>query len=257
MGLSIAMKKCDINCDLGEDTSVHALAIDAKIMHFISRCNIACGGHAGDLNSMQVSLQNAQQAGIKVGAHPGYADKHHFGRKSLWPGISLYQLLESIEQQISTLCQVAGQCSMTLDHIKLHGALYNDAERDIVLANAIVERVQQAHPSLAILGLANGAMQRACATAKHTFLREGFMDRAYLSTGQLVSRHLPGAIHCEEEEVVTQLLQLVEGGPLRCYDDAELVIQVDSICLHGDHPNALGVAQRIFTELKRRAIAIR
>jgi len=250
------MNVCDINCDLGEGEDAASLGQDARLMAFISRCNIACGGHAGTDETMEVSLINAKKAGIKVGAHPSYPDKAHFGRRSLWPDIQINELLHSLTFQVSRLTELAAEQDIRLSHIKLHGALYNDAEQHFLLADAIVECFRQHFPTLRVLGLADGAMRQVCEQKHVPFLKEGFMDRAYLSNGHLVPRALSGAVHKDPAIIVQQALQLAQGLPLQSYDGLALHLEVDSICLHGDHPTALNTAQAVAKAFREHSINI-
>ena len=251
------MNICDINCDLGEGGDEASLVQDARLMAFISRCNIACGGHAGTDETMQTSLINAKKAGIKVGAHPSYPDKANFGRRSLWPDIQVQDLLHSLRGQITRLTELAAEQHMRLSHIKLHGALYNDAEKHVFLAEAIVECFCRHFPTLEVLGLADGAMRQVCQQRSVSFLKEGFMDRAYLSNGQLVPRAVSGAVYEHSNTIVHQALQLARGLPVQSYDGVALHLQVDSICLHGDQPNALMTAQAVSEAFREHNINVK
>jgi len=237
------MHTIDINCDLGEGETAEDCARDARIMPFISRCNIACGGHAGNTTTMALSLQNARKFGVAAGAHPGYPDREHFGRRSL--ALPREQLLTSVREQIATLQKHAAQAQVTLTHVKLHGALYNDAEADDGLADDLVRLIAEEFPDLRILALANAAMERAAKKYRQPVLREGFMDRRYLNDHQLSPRTMEGAVIHEFEQCLAQVMALTAGTPFPSIEDRTLQFSVDSICLHGDNPRAESIAREL------------
>ncbi|QKX15989.1 5-oxoprolinase subunit PxpA [Microbulbifer sp. YPW1] len=248
------MHTIDINCDLGEGATAQDCARDARIMPFISRCNIACGGHAGNATTMALSLQNARAAGIAVGAHPGYPDRENFGRVSL--ELPRQALLASLCEQVQTLQKLAAEEGVTLAHIKLHGALYNDAEANDGLADDLVQLIAQEFPDLKILALANAAMEKAAQKYRHPVLREGFMDRRYQNDHQLAPRAVAGAVIREFDQCLTQVLALTRGEAFASIGDELLKFSVDSICLHGDNPQAEVIARKLHTELSRAGIRI-
>lgn len=246
-------RRIDINCDLGEGTTTADCANDALLMQFISRCNIACGGHAGNDATMALSIRNALEHNLAIGAHPGYPDPENFGRVSL-PSTTPAQrstLLDSIATQIDTLAGIAAECGAALEHIKLHGALYNDAERDQQLADTLVTMLHREFPRLTLLGLANAAMENAARDLHHPFLREGFMDRRYLNDHQLSPRTMPGAVIEELDHCLDQVMALAKGTPFHSIQGAPLQFSVHSICLHGDTPGAARIARNISQALQR------
>lgn len=243
------MKAIDINCDLGEGEELQHCARDARIMAYISRCNIACGGHAGNAETMRLSLINARTHQIAAGAHPGYPDRKNFGRISLT--MPRQALLASVREQIQALQSLALEEQVTLTHIKLHGALYNDAEADDALAEDLVQMFAQAFPTLCILALANAAVERAARRHGYPVLREGFMDRRYLNDHQLSPRSMPGAVIEDFDHCLTQVLALTAGTPFPSIDNKPLQFSVDSICLHGDNPQAESIARKLQQALQR------
>ena len=241
--------KIDINCDLGEGSCAEDCARDALLMPYISRCNIACGGHAGDALTMQLSLDNARQHGLAVGAHPGYADRQHFGRRSL--PVAVTALCASVLEQIQQLAALAKQRDIKLTHIKLHGALYNDAERDAQLADALCTVFARHYPELSLLGLPRGQMSHSAARHQLRFLSEGFIDRAYMRDGSLAPRQLEGAVHQHLAPCLEQALKLVHQQPIATLDHHWLTLQVDTLCLHGDNPLALALATQLSAQLSQ------
>ncbi|WP_444997536.1 5-oxoprolinase subunit PxpA [Aliikangiella sp. IMCC44359] len=244
----------DINCDLGEGSTIAHCQGDAAIMPYISRCNIACGGHAGNVHTMKQSLINAQKYQLFCGAHPSYPDQINFGRKSLT--IHFEKLADSIRQQIDTLVEIAEKQTIGLSHIKLHGALYNDAEKDIDLAEKLVTLLSQYYPSMSLLGLANGQLQQIAQQQNINFLREGFMDRAYQTNGQLVPRTQSNAVHTDSETIIKQALNIAQNKPIKSIQGTDLKIAVDTICLHGDGKNASQIASDLLKQLKEHRISI-
>lgn len=245
----------DINCDLGEGSSIAHCQEDAAIMPYISRCNIACGGHAGNKQTMKLSLINAQKNQLFCGAHPSYPDQINFGRKSLT--IRFEKLADSIRQQIDTLIEIAEKQTISLSHIKLHGALYNDAEKDITLAEKLTTLLNQYYPSMCLLGLANGQLQRIAQEQNISFLREGFMDRAYQVNGQLVTRTTPNAVYTDPTQIIEQALKIAQNKPIKSIQGTDLLLTVDTICLHGDGHNASQVAHDLLKQLKAHRISIK
>ncbi|MET1254012.1 5-oxoprolinase subunit PxpA [Aliikangiella maris] len=237
----------DINCDLGEGEDIEDCAQDALLMPYISRCNIACGGHAGNSLTMHQSLLNAKQHQLLVGAHPSYADRENFGRLSLECDWS--QLSEMIIEQVEQLIFIAAKTETKLSHIKLHGALYHDIEKNPSLAEQYVLMVKQHFPNLEILGLANGEVSNACNRHEVPFISEGFIDRAYTNQGQLVPRAQPGAVYDEPQNAITQAISFAKKQPIHSIDNQPCHIHVDSLCLHSDTPNALQFAKALHAAL--------
>lgn len=245
----MAGKRIDINCDLGEGSTAEDCARDARIMPFISRCNIACGGHAGNATTIALSLQNAHRFNLAIGAHPGYPDPENFGRKTL--RMETEDLLASVSEQVELLHAEAHRQAIELTHVKLHGALYNDAEADRQLADALVRMINTRFPKLRILGLANAAMEASAIALGHPFLREGFMDRGYLNDHQLAARTLPGAVIDAFDQCLQQVISLCCGTPFSSIHGDPLQFTVDSICLHGDNPNAEIIARDLSRALSQ------
>ena len=239
----------DINCDLGEGQTRADCEQDALLMPYLSRCNIACGAHAGNEETMLQTLINAKQHGILCGAHPGYADPNNFGRVSL--ALKTDDIIESVLAQIQHLEQIAAQVGQNLVHIKLHGALYNDAEKSPELAVTLCGCLAKQFPYLSIIGLAGGAMQVAAKKQGLPFLREGFIDRAYLANGQLAPRTLSGSVYKNTEQCIAQVLAIVQQQAMTTLDGSTLLVEVDTLCLHGDSPIAYDLSTALPTEMAR------
>lgn len=237
------IKTIDINCDLGESIQPNDWARDAELMPYISSCNIACGGHAGNENSIRVSIQNAKSHRLAVGAHPSYPDKENFGRQSMT--LSEKALRSTLKEQINKVQNGCRQQSIELHHIKPHGALYNDAATDLALAKIIAEEIATVSSSIKYMGLAESAMLDAAKAVGVDFIHEGFMDRNYQENKTLVPRTEPHALHANLEDSLEQALSFAQNRAITLPDGEKLSITVDSICLHGDNPNALQIAQKL------------
>lgn len=237
------MQTIDLNCDLGEYQSAEQAALEAAIMPYISSCNVACGGHTGNSETMEATVKQALKNKLSIGAHPSYPDPQNFGRKSMQ--ISMDDLLVSTIAQIDALEEVTKRLSAKVSYIKPHGALYNDLAQDVRLAKAFVKRIKATFPHLVLLGLPNSEVSKVCEKLEYTFAAEGFADRAYTNEGFLVSRTLAGAVFHEETKAANQALCLAQKKPFLDFSGSQLKLDVQSICVHGDSQNALKMVQSI------------
>jgi len=244
---SPGMRCIDLNCDLGEGAGR-----DAELMPLITSANIACGAHAGDGATMRATVALAKAQGVAVGAHPGYADREHFGRieRSLAPA----EVHRLVLGQVRALQRIAAEAGVRLAHVKAHGALYNQAARDEALAAAIAGAVRAADPRLVLFGPAGSALLRAGQAAGLTVAREVFADRTYQADGSLTPRARPDALIADEEAAVAQALRLVREGGVRATDGTDVILGADTICLHGDGAHAVAFARRIGAALRAAGI---
>lgn len=234
-------ERIDLNADLGEDPE--ALDRDRTLMTLISSCNIACGGHAGDEQSMRAMLRAAAEAGVSAGAHPSYPDRAGFGRVSLT--MDADGLAASLIGQVGALDALAREEGVPLTHIKPHGALYNDLAAQPALADAVAQRLTQAFPALALVGLAHGAFADAVAKQGQRFIAEGFIDRRYTADRRLTPRTLAGAVIADESERIDQALRLASGRPVTASDGSSVRIEAQSLCIHSDSPGAIDSARTV------------
>jgi len=241
------MKYIDINCDLGEGKSLIDCEQDAKLMPYISSCNIACGGHAGDESIIKQSLLNAKLNGLKIGAHPGYEDKANFGRVSL--DISVEEVVTSIQKQLDLFFRVSSELSLSIHHIKFHGALYNDLEKQPQLGSKLAELIKHNYLSLKVYGLANGIFEKQCVALGIEFIAEGFMDRTYLSSGHLTPRSKKNAVLTNQAKIIAQAVSLASNSEIITSDGEFITPKVKTICLHGDNPKAITIAKALHAEL--------
>lgn len=230
------MAVVDLNADLGEGDSC-----DAELLTIVSSCNIACGGHAGDEESMRATVALAISNNVAIGAHPSYPDRDGFGRRSAYSTGD--ELRDSIIAQISALNSIALDQGAILNHVKPHGALYNDAVNDRELSDLVADCIAAAAPGAAFVGLPDSEMQHAASGFSLKFVAEGFIDRAYKDDGQLVPRSEPGAVHKSLDLVLPQAVSLVG--------------KVDTLCIHGDTPGAAEAAATVRNELEKQGVEIR
>lgn len=228
-------RSIDFNCDLGE-----GCANDADVMPFISSANIACGAHAGDIASMRATLRLCAAHGVSAGAHPGYADREHFGRRAL--ALSREQIRSLLHEQLERIAEIALEEGVALVHVKPHGALYNQAAADAALADAIAEAVRSFDPELILVGLADSRLIAAGLAHGLRVAHEAFTDRRYQSDGSLAARSQPGAVIESADAAIAQALAIVRGESIACIDGTALRVHADTLCLHGDGSDAAGFA---------------
>ena len=245
------MRCIDLNCDLGEGA-----AHDAELMPWITSANIACGGHAGDAATMRATVALARQHGVAVGAHPGFADREHFGRREL--PLSPFDVAILVGAQIQALQDVALGLGATVRHVKLHGALYNRASRDRALAEAIVRTVRMTAKEPMLFALAGSELERVARGHDDVrVLSEAFADRTYRADGSLTPRSQPGALIQDEDAMVAQVLRMVREGRVRATDGADVPLAVETVCVHGDGPHAVAFVRRLARELRQAGIDLR
>lgn len=251
----MAMKKVDLNCDMGESFGRYKLGLDQGVIRYISSANVACGMHAGDPEVMAATVALAKEAGVSVGAHPGFADLQGFGRRNMnlssaeAYGLVLYQL-----GALAGFCRAAG---CRLRHVKPHGALYNMAVKDRGLAAAICMAVRDFDPELRLLAPAGSQLQAAAEAMGLGFAGEVFADRAYMPDGSLVPRSQPGAVIEDEELAVSRVVRMVCEGKVQAADGRDIAVKADSVCVHGDGAKALAFVQRIREALEAEGVAIK
>ncbi|WP_017669825.1 5-oxoprolinase subunit PxpA [Blastomonas sp. AAP53] len=243
----------DLNADLGEEPDEQRR--DIALMQHISSCNIACGGHAGDEQSMAVMLRAARDAGVAAGAHPSYPDRAGFGRTSL--AIPLPDLIESLVAQVRALQAIARAESIPLTHIKPHGALYNDLADRPELALSVTGALHTAFPQLAQVGLAHGAGDAAAQAVGARFIPEGFVDRGYTPARRLIPRNAPGALITGDDARAAQAIAIATGQPLRAQDGSLIHVMAQTLCIHSDSPGSEQTALRIAGEMAIIGITIR
>ncbi len=244
------MARIDLNADLGEGDPY-----DEGLLRIVSSCNIACGGHAGDAETMAATARIAIANGVAVGAHPAYPDPEGFGRTSgFLAGDALYA---SLSDQVTMIADIAAHLGAKLAHIKAHGALYNDAVADAGLAAVIARVTAEAPGSPGLVGMANTELQHAAERHGLVFIAEAFVDRAYEPDGTLVPRSEPGAVHSELSVVTTQAVSLAKEGRVTARNGDVIDAPADTLCIHGDTQGADEVARAVRDVLESRGVEIR
>ncbi len=241
------MRRIDLNADTGEADKPDWQATEAAVMQYISSANIACGGHAGDAQSMARTVNLAKKHGVNIGAHPAYPDRENFGRKSLRLGeeISRRDLQSALLEQITTLCEIAANQGQAVRYVKAHGALYNDAVFDHEKAMLIAETVAALDSSLWLMGAPNSHLTKAADHHGLTFIAEGFVDRRYTDDGHLQSRKEAGAVLAQQKDREDQAIALLANEAIQTAQGNQLRLFVDTLCLHSDSAGADETARRI------------
>ena len=237
------MRQLDLNADVGEGQP----GVDAAVIPLMSSVNITCGLHAGDPSTMAATVRLALAHGVAIGAHPGYADRESLGRRP--EQHSANEIRDLLLYQLGALHAIVRAEGTRLEHVKPHGALYNQAERDPELARAIIAAIRRFNPQLRLVGRASSAMQRAAATVGQPFVAEAFVDRRYQADGSLQFRSEPGAVLVDAGEVVAQVRSLITEGEVRASDGSRVKVAFETLCLHGDTPGAPQLAVQIREQL--------
>ena len=245
----------DLNADLGEGTGPEALAADALLLEHVSSANIACGFHAGDFRTMDATVAACVQAGVAIGAHPGYPDREGFGRTAM--AFEPAEVESMVRYQIGALAAFCTAHGVELRHVKAHGALYNQAAVDPLLAAAIARAVARFSPSLLLFGLAtSGPMAAAAAGAGLRFIPEAFADRRYLADGTLQPRSEPGSVLVDPADAAAQAVRIARDGVVIAADGAAVSLRAKTICIHGDTPGAAAIARAALKGLGAAGVAV-
>lgn len=246
--------KIDLNCDLGESFGNYKIGMDEEVIKFISSANIACGFHASDPLVMEKTVALAKENGVKVGAHPGFPDLAGFGRRNM--NVSPKELKAMVVYQIGALNAFCKACGIKMNHVKPHGAMYNMAAKDERLAFAIAEAVAHVDDSLVLVGLSGSELLKAAKIVGVKCASEVFADRAYEDDGSLVPRRQIGAVISNEEKASDRAVQMIKFGKVKSITGKEIPISADTICIHGDTPQALHLARIMRAKFAREMIEI-
>lgn len=248
------MYKVDLNADLGESFGAYTIGMDSEVLRYITSANVACGFHAGDPVVMQKTVAMAAKNGTAVGAHPGYPDLMGFGRRNM--NITPDEACAYIKYQVGALSAFAKAAGMKLQHVKPHGAFYNQAAVNDKLAEAICRGVYEVDPELILLGLAGSAHIRAAKAVGLRTASEVFADRGYMEDGTLVPRSQPGAMIHDRAEAIARTVRMVKEGTVETVTGKVIPIQADSICVHGDNPDAIGFVKEIREKLEAEGVTV-
>jgi len=248
------MPSIDLNCDLGEAKTEASLAVETRVMPFLTSVNVACGFHAGTADTMRKTIRSARTHGLAIGAHPGFLDREGFGRRAMHLTPSEVETL--VAYQVGALSGLAALEGARLTHVKPHGALYNLAAQDSALADAIVRAVAAVDRRLVLVALAGSVCVTSARALGLTVAEEAFADRAYSQSGTLMPRDLPGAVISDAHEALDRAIRLVQEGTLPAFDGSTIRVHADTICLHGDTPNAEVLARTLREGLERAGVVI-
>jgi len=234
----------DINCDMGEIPEAVTDGGQEALMPYITSANIACGGHAGSEAMMSATVQQALRAQVRIGAHPGYPDRANFGRLPL--PMPYEQVADFVYQQVFTLAAIAARHGATVHHVKPHGALYNSAVSDTALSEAIAEGVSRWGKNVILVGLAGSPMLQVFRNAGFTVAAEAFADRRYEPDGSLRNRKHPDSLITDPTQAAQQALHIVNDGFVTAVDGTKVPISAQTLCIHGDTPNALAIVKAVY-----------
>ncbi len=250
------MPAIDINCDMGESTSLWPYHIDndVALLPYLSSINIACGAHAGDIRTMHALAIAASGKKVSIGAHPGFEDKENFGRTNM--NLSFGAIYDLIINQLNKLGSVLKTIGIQLHHVKPHGALYNMAAKDEAIANVICMAIKEYNAALILYGLSGSKLISCANTAGLKTCSEVFADRTYQEDGSLTPRSEPNAMIKDDEQSLQQVLQMA-NGTVTCTTGKIIKVLADTICIHSDGKHALAFAQKIHQALKQENIEIR
>lgn len=244
------MNVLDLNADLGE-----GMPGDAALFEIVSSASIACGGHAGDDVTMRETLRAAHARGVAVGAHPGFADREHFGRRRLL--LPPEELDTQVRGQVRRLVDIADEEGVPVRYLKLHGALANMAAEEPAVAALCFASVTGLVPDLAILAIDNSAQVEVAETLGYPVVLEAYADRAYLPNGLLVPRAEPGAVLHDAQAIAERAVRLAKSGELVAIDGSIIATRATSLCIHGDTVEAVAIARAVRQALEAEGIAVR
>jgi len=233
----------DLNSDIGESFGAYTIGLDDEVLKYVSSANIACGWHAGDPIVMRKTIDSAKKMGVSIGAHIGFPDLLGFGRRNMV--LSPNEAKQYTIYQLGALEGFARIAGIEMQHVKPHGAFYNMAAKDIKLASAIIEGIYEFNKKLIILGLAGSQLINAAKEKGIRYANEVFADRAYNPDGTLVSRSLPGSMIHDKEIAISRVIRMVIDGKVMAINGQDINIKADSICVHGDNPEAVEFVKSI------------
>ncbi|TFB15075.1 LamB/YcsF family protein [Filobacillus milosensis] len=246
--------KIDLNADLGESFGAYQIGSDEELLKVVSSANIACGFHAGDFQTIPHTIQTAKEMGVAIGAHPGFPDIQGFGRRRM--DFSHKEIYNLVMYQLGAFKAFAQSNKTDIQHVKPHGALYNLANKDQEVAEAIAKAVYDFDPTLILFGLCNSFLVEAGQEIGLNTVQEAFADRTYTDEGLLMPRTEPNAMKHETDDIIKQVLMIVNDNIVISNTGKTVEMEADTICLHGDTPSALEHAKEIKAALDQQGIQI-
>jgi len=249
------MAAIDLNSDLGESYGAWRMGDDKAMLAVVSSANVACGFHAGDPAGIYRTVKAAAENGVVIGAHVSYPDRVGFGRRDL--DATPEELIADVIYQIGALKGVAAAAGTTVRYVKPHGALYNRIAYDARQGQAVIHGIKAVDPSLVLMGLANAPILDLARRAGLAVVAEAFADRAYTPKGELVSRREAGSVLHDAKVIADRMVGLARSGTLEAIDGSTIRVEAQSICVHGDSPGAVAIAEEIRRRFTAEGIAIR
>lgn len=250
----VSATRIDLNADVGESYGRWVLGDDAGLLQVVTSANVACGFHAGDPATLVRTCRLAVEAGVAVGAQVGYADLAGFGRRFL--DVAPEDLYADVLYQLGALDGIARSVGGRVAYVKPHGALYHAVVAHEAQAQAVVRAVTAAGRDLAVLGLPGSALLEQASAAGLPTVREAFADRGYAADGTLVPRDRPGALVTDPEAVVARIVRLATDGVVVAVDGTDVAVAAESVCVHGDTPGALGLANAVRSALQDAGVVV-
>ncbi len=249
------MTAIDLNSDLGESYGAWRMGDDETMLAIVSSANVACGFHAGDPAGIWKTVKAAAEKGVSIGAHVSYPDRVGFGRRDM--DVTSGELIADVIYQIGALKGMAAAAGVTVGYVKPHGALYNRIAHDPKQGQAVIDAIKAIDPTLVLMGLANAPILKLAQESGLKTVAEAFADRAYTPDGQLVSRREQGSVLHDTQLIARRMLQLARQGTLEAIDGSTIKIDAQSICVHGDSPGAVAIAQEIRRAFEADGIIVR
>jgi UPF0271 protein len=249
------MVTIDLNCDMGESFGVYTLGCDAEAMPYVTSVNVACGFHASDPSTMLNTVRLAKRYRVAIGAHPSFPDLVGFGRRVM--AASKEEIFADVVYQIGALWGMCKSEGVKLQHVKVHGALYNVAEKDLEIGKTIAEAIKAVDSDLYMVCLGKSAMVEAAKAVGVRYVEEAFADRAYTSQGNLVSRKQSGAVIHDLDIIANRVLTMVKDKQVTSIDGDVVPISAQTICVHGDTPGAVAMIKAIKSQLEQSGINLK
>ncbi len=248
-------QKIDLNADIGESFGIYSIGHDELLLRSITSGSIACGFHAGDPSVMRRTVRAAARAGVSIGAHPGFPDLMGFGRREMH--MEPREIADLVLYQIGAVSAIAKAEGATLRHVKPHGALYNMSVRRAEIAEAIARAVASFDGGLLLMGLPGSELLSAGSRLGLRVAAEAFADRSYEPDGTLTPRHLSDSVLSEPGRAVERAIRMVRDGKVVARDGSTFSLTVDTICVHGDTPNAAELAAAVRLGLEQSGVEVR
>ncbi len=245
----------DLNCDMGESFGVYELGMDEEVIKYVSSANIACGFHAGDHNVMEKTVSLASKHNAGIGAHPALPDLNGFGRREM--DIAPAEIKNLLKYQIGALSAFARSAGKKIQHVKPHGALYNMASRNYEIAAAAAEAVREIDENLIFVALGGTELYRAAESKGLRVAFEAFADRAYNEDGTLASRSREGAVLENSEKINKRVIKMIKEGRVKTISGDVISVNPDTICVHGDNPEALKIVKKLVGGIEEAGIKIK